>query len=156
MNAARLLSGLIVLTMSSGGLSQRRESSPALRAAFYYPIQWRTYEAMNEASVRKTFDVSSALRGRSKEIFKIVTDTSGQVGTKFSATTVRLVLDFGSKGVYLMDRFGIISHKGASVALTPDRYKELRIILTDCLPPPPPITIEPDVSADRNGNGPRI
>lgn len=149
MNATRLLSALIVLTISSGGFSQRKENYPALRAAFYYPIQWRTYEAMNEANVRKTFNVSSALMRRSKEVFKIVTDTSGQVGTKFSATTVRLVLDFGPHYVFLMDRFGTISHNGASCSLSSERFKQLRILLVDCLPPPPPITLEPDVTSDK-------
>lgn len=132
----RCLSGLLFLLVFKGVALAPPHAPSGIAGAWYFPMQWDTVEALYESSVRGCYDITSCVQGQAKELRKILT-IEGTVDSPRRGGVERLVIDFRDGTTVVVNKYGEVWTDRHRFALGKEKFRRLKIVLSECLPPPP-------------------
>jgi len=100
--------------------------SPKLTAVQFVPWTADTLWPITPEIIRKYKNIQCLFEGSSPDIHRLL--TSASIPGDFDAGAVRFRAAFG-KEEFLVDRYGVVSHKGKSKVLSVKQFHELRVTL---------------------------
>ncbi len=100
--------------------------SPKLTAVQFVPWTADTLWPITPEIIRKYKNIHCLFEGNSSDIYRLLTSASNP--GDFDAGEVRFRAAFG-KEEFLVDRYGVVSHKGKSKVLSIKQFHELRVTL---------------------------
>ena len=132
----RCLSGLLIFLVSWGVTLAPPHPPSGIEGAWYYPMQWDTVDPLFETSIRGMYDITSCVQGQARELRKVLTYEDGQDSPR-SGGVDRLVIDFRDGTTFVVNKHGQVWSNGKRYALGNEKFRRLKMILKECLPPPP-------------------